>query len=88
MDDRTYRNLRRALHNMGGSLVVTRVYVADVEKSLQTGSYPRSQQQLRKVQEARRKLLDEVSQFENVCKSEIPEPDPSMTNGNLTIRTE
>ena len=76
MNPRTYRDLRSALHNIGGNLAMLREYLGYVEKILQAGSYPESQQQLAKVQEARIKFQDEVSQFEKVCKSEISEPDP------------
>ena len=56
-----------------------REYLAYAEKILQASSYLESQQQLRKVQEARIKFRDEVSALEKVCKSEIPEPDPPGT---------
>ena len=80
MDDRTFWNFRRTLHDLGGSLVMTREYLADAGKILQAGSYPESQQQLRKVQEAMEKFREEVAEFAEVCKSEIPEPD-SPENG-------
>ena len=71
MDDRTYRNFRGTLHDLRGSLILLREYLASVEQTLQAGSYPESQQQLAKVQEARIKFRDEVSALEKVCQSEV-----------------
>ena len=79
MDDRTFWHFRRALHDLGGSLVMTREYLADAEKILQAGSYPEYQQKLGKVQEAMEKCREEVAEFGEVCKSEIPEPDSPGT---------
>ena len=62
-----------------------REYLAYVEKILQASSYLESQQQLRKVQEARIKFRDEVSALEKVCKSDIPELDPPGTAANKPI---
>ena len=79
MNDRTYRDLRTALHDLGASLIMPRQYLAPIEKTLQAGSYPESREQLRKVQEARIRFRDEVSALAKVCKAEIPEPDPPGT---------
>ena len=72
-----YRDFQETIHNMRGNVVVLKMQFAQVRQILlaEGGTDPKSENQLRKVQEARTKFVEEIERFQKVYKSEITEPD-------------